>query len=404
MSPPSQDQALPRLIVDGPDRLRGQVYELDYEPLLVGRDSTCRLQLVDPLLSRRHAVVWWAGGHTTVEDLSSTNGTKLNGHRVLGQQILRTGDVLSFGPLEVHYEEPTAAVTEVAGAPGSAREPPGPTPVTAEAPAAFRERAGAARGPAPKPPPKPAAQPLAQPVHAAAPGPAAARVETPPERGRPEKPPGPAWPGPAAPSETPPPPPPPPVVGPPPPPQARAPLTPLPRLDVPPPKAPGPEGTPQPRSDAGRQRAEPNVEDVGRNTFDAASRFDVDRQIAEGNLSNIGRDQVNYIYRDDHLEVARRETFFRKMAAARLWARHVLVAGLALALVGSAYLGWERANPDTLAERIGHIAHNAGLVIGVAGVVLLVVGGAVMIRAVIRQRRYEKDEARRLDANPSPSG
>ncbi|MFE2110524.1 FHA domain-containing protein [Kitasatospora sp. NPDC059463] len=397
MSPPSQDQALPRLIVDGPDRLRGQVYELDYEPLLVGRDSACRLQLVDPLLSRRHAVVWWAGGHTTVEDLSSTNGTKLNGHRVLGQQILHTGDVLSFGPLEVHYEEPTAAVTEIAGAPVSAREPAGTALVTAEAPAAFGGHAGAARDPAREPPPKPAAHPVPQPVHAAA------RVETaPPERGRPEKPPGPAWPGPAAPSE--PPPPSPPVVGPPPPQQERAPLTPLPSLNVPPPKAPRHEGTAQPPFDAGPQRAEPKVDDVGRNTYDAASHYDVDRQIAEGNLSNIGRDQVNYIYRDDHLAVARRETFFRKMAATRLWARHVLVTGLVLAVVGSAYLGWEGANPDTLAERIGHIAHNAGIVIGVAGVVLLLVGGAVMIRAVIRQHRYEKDEERRLNPDPSPSG
>ncbi|MER5352128.1 FHA domain-containing protein [Kitasatospora sp. NPDC002551] len=354
MSPSSQDQVLPRLIVDNPDRIRGQVYELGYEPLLVGRDSTCRLQLVDPLLSRRHAVVRSADGHTTVEDLSSTNGTRLNGHRLLGERILHTGDVLSFGPLEVHYEEPAEAATAIAGPSGAAEGPEPPTLLTDGAPAAPPHPRGGA--------------PVAVPARLAA----APAGPAPLERARPEKPeredsppgtPG-APPRPSAPPGSHPP------RG-----VVSAVQAQLPRLDVPPPAAP-------------RQ---------------GAGRFDVDQQRAMGNLSNVNGNQYNYTYRDDHLELARRETFFRKLATARTIARHLMVTGLVLALLGSAFLGWE-GNQDVLDGRVQSIAHTASVMVGVAGAVLLVVGGAVLIRSVIRQRRYEKEEERRLNPDPSPSG
>ncbi|MFB7470826.1 FHA domain-containing protein [Kitasatospora sp. NPDC056184] len=353
MSPPSQDQVLPRLIVDNPDRIRGRSYVLDHDPLVVGRDSTCGLQLIDPLLSRRHAVVWWAGGHTTVEDLSSTNGTRLNGHRVLGQQILRSGDVLSFGPLEVHYEEPTAAATKVAE-----KVPEVSALLTGDGRPVPRLVSGAA------PPLRPQPQPQLATAQGKTAPPEQARPEEPP---RVKPPPGPA--GPPKPST-------PPYSAPPrhrtrAPQASQAPQASLPRLDVPPPDAP---------------------------------RFDVNQQRARGNLSNIGRDQVNYIWQDDHLQLARRETFFRKIATTRIWARHVLVAGLALALLGSAFLGWEGSNPDVLGNRIQGIAHSASVVLGVVGVLGVLFGCAVLIRTVIRQRRYEREEERRLNPDPSPSG
>ncbi|MFF7458422.1 FHA domain-containing protein [Kitasatospora sp. NPDC008115] len=387
MSPPSQDQALPRLVVDGPDRVRGQVFRLDDKPLLVGRDSTCRLQLVHPLLSRRHAVVWWAGGHTTVEDLSSTNGTRLNGHRVHGQRILRDGDVLSFGPLEAHYEEPAEAVTEIAGADDSdsdasdeGTEPP--TVVTGERPPAPRH------GGEGVPEPEPVAA-LAE----TAPQEQARQEQAPQEPARPpETPPEPVWPGPA-PSR--------PFAGPS---AHRAPEPPAapPRPDAPPPGAPR-HGDDR-RFDVGRQGAAGNLSNVAGNQYNASPHFDVGNQAAKENLNNIGRDQVNNFFQNDHIQLARRETFFRKIAAARTTARHLLVTGLVLALLGSAFLGWEGSYPEVLGERIQGIAHNASIVLGVTGAALLLIGGAMLIRSVVRQRRYERDEENRLNPGPSPSG
>ncbi|MFE7558449.1 FHA domain-containing protein [Kitasatospora sp. NPDC057500] len=392
MSPPSQDQALPRLVVDGPDRVRGQVFRLDDEPLLVGRDSTCRLQLVHPLLSRRHAVVWWAGGHTTVEDLSSTNGTRLNGHRVHGQRILRDGDVLGFGPLEAHYEEPAEAVTEIADPDASDEGTEPPTVTTGERP----------------PTPRHGAEGVSQPE------PVAAFVETAPqeqarqEQARPpEMPPEPVWPGPAPPE---------PGAGPsahraPPPPAAP------PRPHAPPPGAP-PAGAPPAeappadaarhgddrRFDVGRQGAAGNLSNVAGSQYNESPHFDLGNQVAKENLNNVGRDQVNNFFQNDHIQLARRETFFRKIAAARTMARHLLVTGLVLALLGSAFLGWEGSYPEVLSERIQGIAHNASIVLGVTGAALLLLGGALLIRSVVRQRRYERDEESRLNPGPSPSG
>ncbi|MER7492264.1 FHA domain-containing protein [Streptomyces pharetrae] len=105
MDPPLRERDLPHLVVDRPNRLRGRTFVLADQPMLVGRDPDCQIQVGDPGVSRRHAVVWRASGRTTVEDLASTNGTMLNGHPVLGQQVLHSGDVLDFGPVEMHYEE-----------------------------------------------------------------------------------------------------------------------------------------------------------------------------------------------------------------------------------------------------------------------------------------------------------
>ncbi|AUY48917.1 FHA domain-containing protein [Streptomyces sp. CB01881] len=156
MSPPSQQQALPRLVVDNPGRLRGQVFVLADQPMLVGRDSACQIHVGEPGVSRRHAVVWRSGGHTTVEDLASTNGTRLNGHPVLGQQEVHTGDVLDFGPFEVHYEEPRDSGATVPGVGAT-----GPT-------ASFRTVAPPPPGTPPppwepsRPPPQQSAQQSAQ--------------------------------------------------------------------------------------------------------------------------------------------------------------------------------------------------------------------------------------------------
>lgn len=159
MDPPLRERDLPHLVIDRPGQLRGRVFVLDDQPMLVGRDSDCQIQVGDPGVSRRHAVVWRASGRTTVEDLASTNGTMLNGHPVLGQQELHSGDVLDFGPLEVHYEEPRPADRTVqAPKPGAGRAPggtsdtrPGWGPAPDRGPKPYG--AAAAAGPPPSYPP-----------------------------------------------------------------------------------------------------------------------------------------------------------------------------------------------------------------------------------------------------------
>jgi hypothetical protein len=63
----------------------------------IGRDDGCDLVLGDLSVSRLHARLERDDAGWLLEDLSSTNGTRLNGWRVSGQVPVRAGDQVSFG-------------------------------------------------------------------------------------------------------------------------------------------------------------------------------------------------------------------------------------------------------------------------------------------------------------------
>jgi hypothetical protein len=62
----------------------------------VGREQE-GLSILEPSVSRRHAVVECAGGVWQVRDSGSSNGTTLNGKRLVGPADLTSGDTLFFG-------------------------------------------------------------------------------------------------------------------------------------------------------------------------------------------------------------------------------------------------------------------------------------------------------------------
>jgi FHA domain len=64
--------------------------------LLVGRSGGCDVVLTDPTVSRCHARLLFRDGSWIVNDLSSTNGTLVNGVQV-GRSELRPGDDLLLG-------------------------------------------------------------------------------------------------------------------------------------------------------------------------------------------------------------------------------------------------------------------------------------------------------------------
>jgi predicted component of type VI protein secretion system len=75
----------------------GATYTLEGDLITVGRDSANTIQINDAEMSRRHARLQFQGGKYVIEDLGSTNGTHVNGQRLSGPSVLRTGDVVSFG-------------------------------------------------------------------------------------------------------------------------------------------------------------------------------------------------------------------------------------------------------------------------------------------------------------------
>jgi hypothetical protein len=70
------------------------------QTLRVGRNSEAEIFLVDPSVSRNHAVLEFRGNDVVVRDAGSTNGTFVNGERVQ-LRTLRPGDRVAFGKTEM---------------------------------------------------------------------------------------------------------------------------------------------------------------------------------------------------------------------------------------------------------------------------------------------------------------
>ncbi|MFI8007511.1 FHA domain-containing protein [Streptomyces sp. NPDC086010] len=82
-----QSERLPRLMLPVPGP----------HPLLIGRDPGNGLRLSHETVSRLHAELTAHGSRWILRDLGSTNGTCVNGQRVVGSVAVRDGDQVSFG-------------------------------------------------------------------------------------------------------------------------------------------------------------------------------------------------------------------------------------------------------------------------------------------------------------------
>jgi hypothetical protein len=71
--------------------------------LLIGRSRDCDVTVDDPNVSRRHAELRNEDGRWIITDLGSTNGVKVNGHRV-EHAALEPGDELVFGLARLRFE------------------------------------------------------------------------------------------------------------------------------------------------------------------------------------------------------------------------------------------------------------------------------------------------------------
>lgn len=75
----------------------GKTYALDKSEMFLGRDLSNDIVINDPEISRRHARLFVQGSGYIIEDLGSTNGTFVNGQRLMGPNVLRPGDMITFG-------------------------------------------------------------------------------------------------------------------------------------------------------------------------------------------------------------------------------------------------------------------------------------------------------------------
>jgi hypothetical protein len=70
----------------------------------MGRSRQCDVTVDDPNISRNHAEVRPRGGSWVLTDLGSTNGSRLNGRRVEGSEVLKPGDEIELGTTVLRFE------------------------------------------------------------------------------------------------------------------------------------------------------------------------------------------------------------------------------------------------------------------------------------------------------------
>jgi len=75
----------------------GSLFTLDAPRILIGRSGEAQIQLDDRGLSRRHACIAREGDEYWLEDLGSTNGTRLDGMAVSGRVRLSNGSRIEVG-------------------------------------------------------------------------------------------------------------------------------------------------------------------------------------------------------------------------------------------------------------------------------------------------------------------
>jgi hypothetical protein len=71
---------------------------------VIGRSRDCDIVIDDTGVSRRHAEIVPRADGWVVNDLGSTNGVRVNGRAVPGEQSLRQGDRVELGSTEIVFE------------------------------------------------------------------------------------------------------------------------------------------------------------------------------------------------------------------------------------------------------------------------------------------------------------
>jgi pSer/pThr/pTyr-binding forkhead associated (FHA) protein len=98
------------LVVEG--RPRGKSLKFPRGEFVFGRGPECHVRPDGPSISRQHCLLRVDSSGVCIRDLGSTNGTLVNGTRVLDERPLQDGDLVQLGPLVLQLRlVPSAAET-----------------------------------------------------------------------------------------------------------------------------------------------------------------------------------------------------------------------------------------------------------------------------------------------------
>ncbi|GAB4582037.1 MAG: FHA domain-containing protein [Anaerolineales bacterium] len=93
-------QKIPSLTLTSTDDLAEEYYYI--QPVVnVGRGATNDLAINNDTVSSHHARLAYNLNQWWLQDLNSTNGTYINGQRLLTSTVLTTGDLIGFGEVNM---------------------------------------------------------------------------------------------------------------------------------------------------------------------------------------------------------------------------------------------------------------------------------------------------------------
>jgi pSer/pThr/pTyr-binding forkhead associated (FHA) protein len=113
--------------------LSGRAHELNVDRTTIGRVDDNTFQIAETSVSSHHCEVLLRGSDIVIKDLNSTNGTFINDQQVTGESVLKPGQTLRLGTVELKLETGGAAPASVkaasdtpanAGSDASAKMPP----------------------------------------------------------------------------------------------------------------------------------------------------------------------------------------------------------------------------------------------------------------------------------------
>ncbi len=88
-------------IINGP--LTGQLYKLDREVTIIGRNVDCDVVLPPKSVSRKHAAIARKTGGFEIKDLASTRGTFVDGRKLSHAVLLEDGNTIQIGEVVLSY-------------------------------------------------------------------------------------------------------------------------------------------------------------------------------------------------------------------------------------------------------------------------------------------------------------
>jgi len=82
----------------------GREFEFDQDSVTIGRTAECDVILYEAGVSRKHARILVENATFFIEDLGSSNGTRVNGTTIAAKLALKDGDSISMGPVVFNFK------------------------------------------------------------------------------------------------------------------------------------------------------------------------------------------------------------------------------------------------------------------------------------------------------------